>query len=417
MTSEEDLMKFKVAELKTKLVSLGLDTKGTKPTLVARLKEALDAQNGSNEEITNSKKSETPLKRGRLTSGSERPETPTRKSRRLSESMNEGRPDTPTRKSRRLSGQNLVDDRPDTPTRRNRIEGVDNIINERPSTPSRKSRRLSGAGVIEDCEMSIDDQLGNLASHSRRVSGSARKKRTSQLGGNIITTIPEMPEKELSNSDKLLKESLENEVECKKSQIGGLENSSDNEILTVISPSEHNETEEIEKDKEVSEKNVAEELNVGDFISAEVEKDAKKIIEDPNGSHTDKENIPLSKVLEKIIVPKHIPRQKPKSGKFWKGERRQFRSIKKDRGQRFTFEQRLKMKEDKQKNKELAQLLLTQKALKKEEARKRAEENKANKLENQKKSEQYQVIKNPAKIKRMKKKQLRMLEKRDIISK
>jgi len=420
MTSEEDLMKFKVAELKTKLVSLGLDTKGTKPTLVARLKEALDEQNGSNGDITNSKKAETPLKRGRLTSGSERPETPTRKSRRLSESMNEGRPDTPTRKSRRLSGQNLVDDRPESPIR-NRIEAADNIINERPSTPSRKSRRLSGAGVgdakTEDCEMSIDDQLGNLASHSRRVSGSARKKRTSQLGGNSITTIPEMPEKELSNSDHLLKESLETDVKSEKSQIGGLDNSPDNEILTVISPSEQNEDKEVSEDPKTGKDNVAEELNVGDFNSAKVEKDVKNINEVPNGSYTDKENMPVSKVLDQIIVPKHIPRQKPKSGKFWKGERKQFRSIKKDRGQRFTFEQRLKMKEDKLKNKELAQLLLSQKAMKKEEARKRAEENKANKLENQKKSEQYQVIKNPAKIKRMKKKQLRMLEKRDIISK
>merc|ERR1719474_496649 len=160
--------------------------------------------------------------------------------------MNEGRPDTPTRKSRRLSGQNLIDDMPESPIR-NRIEAADNIINERPSTPSRKSRRLSGAGVgdakTEDCEMSIDDQLGNLASHSRRVSGSARKKRTSQLGGNSITTIPEMPEKELLNSDHLLKESLETDVKSEKSQIGGLDNSPDNEILNVISPSEQNEVE------------------------------------------------------------------------------------------------------------------------------------------------------------------------------
>merc|ERR1712228_552566 len=251
----------------------------------------------------------------------------------------------------------------------------------------------------------------------------ARKKRTSQLGGNSITTIPEMPEKELSNSDHLFKESLETDVKSEKSQIGGLDNSPDNEILNVISPSEQNEVEEIEKDKEVSEglktgkDNAAEELNVGDFNSAKVEKEVKNINEVPNGSHIDKENMPVSKVLDQIIVPKHIPRQKPKSGKFWKGARKQFRSIKKDRGQRFTFEQRLKMKEDKQKNKELAQLLLSQKAMKKEEARKRAEENKANKLENQKKSEQYRVIKTPAKIKRMKKKQLRMLEKRDIISK
>merc|ERR1712079_952030 len=126
-----------------------------------------------------------------------------------------------------------------------------------------------------------------------------------------------------------------------------------------------------------------------------------------NGTNTaaDKENLPIAKVLDNIIVSKQIPRQKPKSGKFWKEGRQQF-----------TFEQRMKNKEEKLKNKELAGLLLSRKAMKKEELRKKIEENKARKLENEKKSEQFQIIKNPAKIKRMKKKQLRMLEKRDIIT-
>merc|ERR1719244_1349695 len=115
----------------------------------------------------------------------------------------------------------------------------------------------------------------------------------------------------------------------------------------------------------------------------------------------DKENLPIVKVLDNIIVSKQIPRQKPKSGKFWKEGRQQFRQIKRDKGKKFTFEQRMKNKEEK---------------LKKEELRKKIEENKARKLENEKKSEQFQIIKNPAKIKRMKKKQLRLLEKRDIVT-
>merc|ERR1712013_390975 len=63
-----------------------------------------------------------------------------------------------------------------------------------------------------------------------------------------------------------------------------------------------------------------------------------------------------------LVAPKQIPRQKPKSGKFWKAERSAFRAIKKDKGQRLSFEQRLALK-----------------------------------LENERKAEQFQVIKNPAK--------------------
>ena len=128
-----------------------------------------------------------------------------------------------------------------------------------------------------------------------------------------------------------------------------------------------------------------------------------------------KENIPMVKLLDKMFTSKSIPRQKPKSGRFWKGERAQFRQIKRDRGQRPSFEQRLKIKDEKLRNKELADFMKNKKNQEKEELRKRIEENKAKKLENERRTEQYQLVKNPAKIKRMKKKQLRMLEKRDIL--
>jgi len=116
-----------------------------------------------------------------------------------------------------------------------------------------------------------------------------------------------------------------------------------------------------------------------------------------------------------LVKPDIIPRQKPKSGKFWKAERSQFRAIKKDRGPRLTFQQRVKRKEETEQAKELAEMLKQRKYQKKQEMKEKIEANKKRKEENEKKAEVYQIIKNPAKIKRMKKKQLRMLAKRDTL--
>merc|ERR1712142_658530 len=327
--------------------------------------------------------------------GEKRPETP-RKSRRLSENMGDERPETPTIKSRRLSGNVGSEERPATPTRKSRrLSGGLEPIDERPMTPTRKSRRLSGAGEESTVEKEIllEDQLENLGSANRRVSVTARNKRISQLGGSAITTIPEVPEKENTSE-------AQTPVEVEGSEAGS-DNQGSKEIKTsnmVVVPEVPEGTEQIKNVKESDDK-------VADSKKSDTVKLAN-----------DKENLPMEKVLDNIIVPKTIPRQKPKSGKFWKEGRQQFRQIKRDKGKKFTFEQRMKNKEEKMKNKELADLLLSRKAMKKEEIRKKIEENKARKLENEKKSEQFQVIKNPAKIKRMKKKQLRMLEKRDIVT-
>jgi len=415
MSSPTPLMKLKVADLRAQLESRGLDSKGIKSTLVARLQEAIDAdeKNASTTEALSTKKMKllenvaaetdppagsrpgTPTRKSRRVSGNlieERPETPSRKSRRLSENLPEVRPETPTRKSRRVSG-NLAEERPETPTRKSRrLSGGFEPTEERPLTPSRKSRRLSGAGEDDKPEivknLLLEDQLAGLGSPSRKTSATARNKRISQLGGSAITTIPEIPEKEAS-------------------------------IVTPIVE----ETEPVAKVKEVKLTEIKEKVEADKFES-ETNVPVKKVDETKEDSvlktvADGKENTPVTpmpKRLERIIVAKHIPRQKPKSGKFWKEGRQQFRQIKRDKGQRFTFEQRLKNKEEKLKNKELAELLMNRKNMKKEDMRKKIEENKAKKLENQKNSEQFQVIKNPAKIKRMKKKQLRMLEKRDLVT-
>merc|ERR1712066_727167 len=144
----------------------------------------------------------------------------------------------------------------------------------------------------------------------------------------------------------------------------------------------------------------------------EIKEDKKEAVEESREDK--KENIPIVKILDQMFTSKSIPRQKPKSGRFWKVERAQFRQIKRDRGQRPNFEQRLKHKEEKMRNKELGDFLKNKRNQEKEELRKRIEENNTRKLENERKTEQYQIVKNPAKLKIMKKKQLKMIEKRDI---
>jgi len=441
MSETASLMKLKVAELRAQLESRGLDSKGTKPTLVSRLQEAIDKDGKG--EISKTQMEDkgdkvesnsagsilgTPRKSRRLSGniGDERPETPSRKSRRLSGALTEDRPETPTRKGRLLSS---TEDRPATPTRKSRrLSGGLEPVEERPLTPSRKSRRLSGAGE-EEKNILLEDQLEGLgSSNSRRTSATARNKRISQLGGSSIATIPEVPEKEKKHEAQT---SEFNEVADGVIAKDAVKKPTDNDdhvvdishknttIATIPeSPeganSKENNIETLKKDKDIEDAGAAE-TSVTEVKEIEIKKSAN---EQANGTNTsaDKENLPISKVLDNIIVSKQIPRQKPKSGKFWKEGRQQFRQIKRDKGKKFTFEQRMKNKEEKIKNKELADLLLSRKAMKKEELRKKIEENKARKIENEKKSEQFQVIKNPAKIKRMKKKQLRMLEKRDVLN-
>lgn len=64
--------------------------------------------------------------------------------------------------------------------------------------------------------------------------------------------------------------------------------------------------------------------------------------------------------------------------------------------------------------KELSNSIKETRKQEKIDQQKRREENASRKLENERKSEIVQVIKNSAKIKRMKKKQLRKIEKRDL---
>ncbi|XP_011863609.1 PREDICTED: coiled-coil domain-containing protein 86 [Vollenhovia emeryi] len=108
-----------------------------------------------------------------------------------------------------------------------------------------------------------------------------------------------------------------------------------------------------------------------------------------------------------------IPRGKPKSGRIWKGEKTKFSSIIKTRGIRLSLDKKQKLREDLKRVKEMSRAIKAQKQADKEAKKQRRRENLKRAEENRKKSEIVQVIRNTTKIKRMKKKQLRMIEKRD----
>uniref|UniRef100_A0A4W5LPR4 Coiled-coil domain-containing protein 86 n=1 Tax=Hucho hucho TaxID=62062 RepID=A0A4W5LPR4_9TELE len=112
-----------------------------------------------------------------------------------------------------------------------------------------------------------------------------------------------------------------------------------------------------------------------------------------------------------------IPLGKPKSGRVWKDRNKQrFSSLVRDKPLCSSWEKKMEAKREKELVKKYALQLKEDKAREKEEKRKRHEENLKRRAENERKGEVVQVIRNTTKIKRMKKKQLRKIEKRDTLA-
>ncbi|XP_039922439.2 coiled-coil domain-containing protein 86 [Hirundo rustica] len=112
-----------------------------------------------------------------------------------------------------------------------------------------------------------------------------------------------------------------------------------------------------------------------------------------------------------------IPRGKPKSGRVWKDPgKKRFSHMIQDKALRTSWARKMKERQERKMVQELARQLEEAKQREKEEKKRRREENLKRRLENERKAEIVQVIRNPLKLKRAKKKQLRRVEKRDTLA-
>jgi rRNA-processing protein CGR1 len=134
-----------------------------------------------------------------------------------------------------------------------------------------------------------------------------------------------------------------------------------------------------------------------------------------NVENEEKSSENLSK-KSKMLEKEDIPRGKPKSGRFWKNEKKKFSSVIKTRGIRSSFEKKQALRQELKRIKEASRAALAEKEEQKEQKKKTRRDNLKRQEENRKKSEVVQVITNTKKIKNMKKKQLRYIEKRDTLN-
>ncbi|XP_022112504.2 coiled-coil domain-containing protein 86 [Pieris rapae] len=118
-------------------------------------------------------------------------------------------------------------------------------------------------------------------------------------------------------------------------------------------------------------------------------------------------------IISKKKTEANVMRGIPKSGRFWKSKKERFNTIVKTKGIRLNFEKKTALRIELQKTKELSRQIIAEVNEKEQAKKERRRENIRRTLENKKKSEVVQVISNTKKLKRMKKKQLRFIEKRD----
>ncbi|EFX83252.1 hypothetical protein DAPPUDRAFT_239967 [Daphnia pulex] len=112
-------------------------------------------------------------------------------------------------------------------------------------------------------------------------------------------------------------------------------------------------------------------------------------------------------------VMRNIPRGKSKSGREWKEPKSNPRYLYQDKGLKMPFEKITQLRQERQRVKELENRMKEEERARRAEITRRREVNKKREEENARRGEVVQVIRNTNKIKRMKKKQLKLIQKRD----
>ncbi|XP_063368605.1 coiled-coil domain-containing protein 86 [Cydia amplana] len=115
---------------------------------------------------------------------------------------------------------------------------------------------------------------------------------------------------------------------------------------------------------------------------------------------------------EKTQNPDTI-RGRPKSGRFWKTQKERFATVNKTKGLTQDFKKKTALRLELKRTKELSRQVLEELKQKEQTRKERRRENIKRSAENKAKAEVVQVITNSAKLKRMRKKQLRFVQKRD----
>ncbi|XP_078509111.1 coiled-coil domain-containing protein 86-like [Lissotriton helveticus] len=138
--------------------------------------------------------------------------------------------------------------------------------------------------------------------------------------------------------------------------------------------------------------------------------------------------VPCKRPLLEVKVPQNpantpshkvdatVPKGKPKSGRVWKDPKKRFSVMVKDRPLHTSWDKKMKARQEMRLVKDFSRQLRDEKQKAKEEKKQRRAENLKRRLENERKAEIVQIITNPAKLKRAKKKQLRRVEKRDTLA-